>query len=90
MFIPMEIPEFGYDIRLPKTASPDDPTSIFDPYCTLYIINQIVNYTNKYLELLETLANRTAQHITSIQLFLLSRLREHHVMRLPQPRAYHR
>lgn len=45
-FIPMDIPEFGYEIHLPEDVSCDDPISIFDLYYSPEIMAQIVQYTN--------------------------------------------
>jgi hypothetical protein len=45
--IPMDLPDFGYEIRLPEDASADDPISLFTLYYTLEIIETIVRYTNQ-------------------------------------------
>ena len=46
-FIPMQLDEFHYEIRLPDSASTDDPISLFTLYYTPEIIDTIVQYTNK-------------------------------------------
>jgi hypothetical protein len=48
-FVPMNIPDFPYDIRLPADASYDDPISLFQLYYSLEIIQQLVDYTNNYI-----------------------------------------
>jgi hypothetical protein len=47
-FIPMQLDDFHYEIRLPDTASPDDPISLFTLYYTPEIIERIVQYTNQH------------------------------------------
>jgi hypothetical protein len=46
-FIPMDIPEFGYEIQLPKSASCDDSIFLFDLYYSLEIKEKLVQYINK-------------------------------------------
>lgn len=47
-FTPTKIDQFGYDIKLPASASCDDPISIFDLYYSPEIIDQLVQYINNY------------------------------------------
>jgi hypothetical protein len=46
-FIPMDIPDFGYEIQLPESASCDDPISLFDLYYSPEIMDELVRYTNE-------------------------------------------
>lgn len=48
-FIPLECPDFDFEITLPMDASPDDPISLFILYYTPEIIDQIVQHTNNHI-----------------------------------------
>jgi hypothetical protein len=48
-FKPMELPDFGWEINLPETVSPDDPITLFTIYYTPEIIDIIVQHTNNYV-----------------------------------------
>jgi len=47
-FIPMELPDFGWEINLPDYTSPDDPITLFTMYYTPEIMDIIVEKTNEY------------------------------------------
>jgi hypothetical protein len=45
-FIPLECPDFEFEISLPPDVSPDDPITLFILYYTPEIIESIVQHTN--------------------------------------------
>ena len=47
-FKPMQLPNFSWEITLPKNASPDDPITLFTMYYIPEIIDMIVERTNEY------------------------------------------
>lgn len=49
VFIPMKLPDFNHQIRLPPHADPNDPISLFSLYYTLEIIDWMTGCTNSYV-----------------------------------------
>lgn len=49
-FKPMQLPQFGWKITLPKDVSPDDPITLFTMYYTPEIIDLIIEKTNNYVQ----------------------------------------
>ena len=47
-FVPIKLPNFGWEIHLPENTSPDNPITLFTIYYTPEIMNMIVEYTNSY------------------------------------------
>ncbi len=47
-FVPMKLPDFGWEIHLPENTSPDDPITLFTMYYTPEIMDIIVENTNNY------------------------------------------
>lgn len=47
-FIPMKLPDFDHEIKLPNCASPEDPISLFTLYYTPEIIDWMVDKTNSH------------------------------------------
>lgn len=48
-FKPMELPNWGREITLPDTTSPDDPFTLFTMYYTPEMIDLITRHTNDYV-----------------------------------------
>jgi hypothetical protein len=48
-FIPINLPDFGFQITLLEDASPNNPITLFTIYYPLEIIDIIVKYTNNYI-----------------------------------------
>jgi Transposase IS4 len=48
-FYPMKLPDFDWEITLPKNTSPDDPITLFTMYYTPEIMDIIVEKTNDYI-----------------------------------------
>jgi hypothetical protein len=47
-FVPMKLPDFGWEIHLLENTSPDDPITLFTMYYTPEIMDMIVENTNNY------------------------------------------
>ena len=45
-FMPLDCPDFEFEITLPRDTSPDDPITLFTLYYTPEIIESIVENTN--------------------------------------------
>lgn len=50
-FKPINLPGFGWDIRLPEHASPEDPITLFTIYFTPEIIDLIVEKANTHVQI---------------------------------------
>jgi hypothetical protein len=50
IFQPMQLPDFGWEITLLESASPDDPITLFTMYYIPEIIDLIVQKTNDYMQ----------------------------------------
>jgi hypothetical protein len=48
-FVPMQLPNWGWEINLPDHTSPDDPITLFTMYYTPEIMDIIVEKTNSYM-----------------------------------------
>jgi hypothetical protein len=48
-FVPMKLPNFGWEVNLPEHTSPDDPITLFTMYYTPEIMDMIVEHTNNYM-----------------------------------------
>ena len=49
-FIPMKLPNFGWEVNLPEHNSPGDPITLFTIYYIPEIMDIIIEYTNNYIQ----------------------------------------
>ena len=80
-FIPLECPDFEFEISLPPDVSPDDPIALFILYYTPEIIDSIVQHTNNVVrkpqDSMQPRARENAWYLTcakEIYLFLAIRI----------------